>query len=210
MGNRPTGEVDDAEPGQEAAGLVVDEYRGDGEAPALGGHSQLAPCSFQYTSSTPPGFSTEVQSDSISVRNFSTTETENHRLAFKRHQLIIKRHCRSVGVERAPRTLPTRCSTVVPHSTVSLPVFPTAARHSPPPSSAARDATPTSGPGLSVVGGATPGRDTGKRSEVVAKSGARCRPFAGAARARRRLWPILLRAQHRVPYLLSIKPYRNP
>ncbi len=26
-------------------------------------HSQLAPCSFQYTSSTPPGFSTEIQSD---------------------------------------------------------------------------------------------------------------------------------------------------
>ena len=31
------GEVDDAEPGQESAGLVVGEYRGDGEAPALGG-----------------------------------------------------------------------------------------------------------------------------------------------------------------------------
>ena len=29
------------------------------------------------------------------------------------------------------------------------------------------------GPGLSVVGGATPGRDTGKRSKVVAKSSLR-------------------------------------
>ena len=34
-------------------------------------HSQLAPCSFQYTSSTPPGFSTEIQSDSVSVLKIS-------------------------------------------------------------------------------------------------------------------------------------------
>jgi hypothetical protein len=89
---------------------------------ASGALAPLSACppAASSTSSTPLGFSTEIQSDSISVRNFSTTETENHRLAFKRHQLIIKRHCRSVGVERAPRTLPTRC---VPRSS---PIRPTA------------------------------------------------------------------------------------
>ena len=34
-------------------------------------HSQLAPCSFQYTSSTPPGFATEIQSDKVSVLKIS-------------------------------------------------------------------------------------------------------------------------------------------
>jgi hypothetical protein len=52
-------------------------YRGVALGSALGlpcaGHSHLAPCSCQYTTSTPPGFTTEIQSDSdkVSVRNFS-------------------------------------------------------------------------------------------------------------------------------------------
>jgi hypothetical protein len=83
-------------------------------------HSKLAPCSFQYTSSlrlsTPPGFSTEIQSDKVSssVRNFSTTETENHRLAFKRHPLIFNRHCRSTG------SLSRACSVHAPHSVCTV------------------------------------------------------------------------------------------
>ncbi len=48
------------------------------------------------------------------------------------------------------------------------------------------------GPGLSVVGGATPGRDTGKRSKVVAKTGPRAPGCRGSfkfevTRTRRRL-----------------------
>ncbi len=53
------------------------------------------------------------------------------------HLRIAK--CSRNSASHAPHSV---CSLVVPHSTVSLPVFPTAARHSPPPSSAARDATP--------------------------------------------------------------------
>lgn len=121
------------------------------------------------TSSTPPGFSTEIQSDSISVRNFSTTETENHRLAFKRHQLIIKRHCRSVGVERAPRTLPTRCvprsSPIRPSACPSFRPRPATARPR-----ALRLATLLRGAGLERCWWCQPGRDTGKRYEVVAKT----------------------------------------
>ena len=67
------------------------------------------------------------------------------RLAFKRHQLIIKRHCRSVGVERAPRTLPTRCvpwsSPIRPSACPSFRPRPATAR--PRASFAARDAQAT-------------------------------------------------------------------
>jgi hypothetical protein len=42
------------------------------------------------TSSTPPGFSTEIQSNSISVRNFSTTMTfDNQLMAFKCQSVIF-------------------------------------------------------------------------------------------------------------------------
>jgi hypothetical protein len=126
-------------------------------------HSQLAPCSFQYTSSTPPGFTTE---------NFSTTETETQTNRINPRPLSFNCHCRSVGVERAPRTLPTRC---VPQSSPirpsACPSFrPRPARATLPPQPAPElcgSRRYSEGLGLSVVGGATPGRDTGKRSEVV-------------------------------------------
>jgi hypothetical protein len=45
------------------------------------------------------------------VRNFSTTETETQTNRINPRPLSFNCHCRSlaVGVERAPRTLPTRC-----------------------------------------------------------------------------------------------------
>ncbi len=39
-------------------------------------HSQLAPCSFQHTTSAPLGFTTEIQSDKISVCNFRVSATQ--------------------------------------------------------------------------------------------------------------------------------------
>ncbi len=114
-------------------------------------HSQLAPglqlpVHFQYYT-TVTGFHTEIQSDKVSVRNFSTTETENHRLglAFKRHPL--KSYQSSLSFQLESSVLRARFPLGVFHgrppfaaATDSLPVFPTAARHSPPPSYATRDA----------------------------------------------------------------------
>jgi hypothetical protein len=84
------------------------------------------PVHFQYTT----GFHTEIQSDKVSVRNFSATETENHtgRLAFKRHPSPDADFQSSldivpVGVERAPSTLPTRCVRSSPIRPTACPSF---------------------------------------------------------------------------------------
>jgi hypothetical protein len=103
---------------------------------------QLAPCSFQYTTSTPPGFTTEIQSDKVSVRNSVRLKLKTQRTDKIPSRAVVFQF---VIVVQLVQSVP---SARFPHGVFHgrppfddrLPVFPTVARHSPPPSSAARDA----------------------------------------------------------------------
>jgi hypothetical protein len=74
-------------------------------------HSQLARCSFQYTSSTPPGFTTEIHTTkfqyAISAR-LKLKPNEQDKSQTVVFQLSLS-FSSLVGAERAERTLPTRC-----------------------------------------------------------------------------------------------------
>ncbi len=125
-------------------------------------HSQLAPCSFQYTSSTPPGFT------EISVRlKLKPNEPDKSQTAVFQFVIVVP-----VGVERAPRTLPSRR---VPRSSPIRPVVSIARPSFRPWPATARPGALGSrryseGLGLSVVGGANRGEtlESGPRSRAGA------------------------------------------